>query len=149
MKFRFKLQSVLNVRQRKEDLAQADYLRAKALVDQCLIEIKKMYDDITKTRSLVHQNEKTQSYVQVSTMQMVHDFIKGSMIKIERKRDEARGLMQIAEQKLEILKAAMVERKAIEKLKEKKKAEFKKAQMKKERDFFGDIAIMRAGRSGE
>ncbi|NQZ02830.1 MAG: flagellar export protein FliJ [Bdellovibrionales bacterium] len=147
MKFRFRLESVLNVRQRKEDLAQADYLKAKAQVDQCLMAIKQMYDDISKTREMVHQSQKTRAVGQISSMQVGHDFIKGSMIKIDRKREEARELMRIAEDKLEILKSAMVERKAIEKLKEKQKAEFQKARKKKEREFFGDIAIMRAGRA--
>jgi flagellar export protein FliJ len=146
VKFRFRLESVLNIRQRKEDLAQADYLKAKANVDACLFEIKKMYDDISMTREKVHENSRSRAVGQVPAMQIGHEFIKGSMVKIDRKRQEARELMQVAEQKLEVLQAAMVERKAIEKLKQKQKEDFRKTKAKKERQFFGDIAIMRAGR---
>ena len=146
MKFQFRFESVLSLRQRKEDIAQTEYLRAKAKVDLCLHDIKAIYDQISEARALAHSRSRSQASGQLAALQVGEEFIKGSQIKIEQKRKEARELMQIAETKLEILQLAIQEKKVIEKLKEKKKAEFRKAKAKKEREFFGDLAVLRAGR---
>lgn len=145
MKFKFRLESVLKLRKQVEDQRQREYLMAKSAVDQCLGAIRNMYDEITQSRQLVHTKENSNDESQIASMLVAHDFIEGQKVKIERKRQEARELMQVAEQKLEVFKVAMTDRKSIEKMKERKFQQFKLEKKRKEEKFFDDMAIIRAG----
>jgi len=147
LKFNFRLESILKLRKQVENQKQRDYLFAKADVDKCLNEIQAMYQEIADSRQMVHQKQRPGEAGQISSMEMAHEFILGQNVKIERRRQEARELMQVAEQKLEALQKAMVERKAIEKLREREHVKFKKDQKRKEALFFDDISIMRSGRT--
>ncbi|MCB0407059.1 MAG: flagellar export protein FliJ [Bdellovibrionales bacterium] len=147
MKFRFKLESLLKYRNQLKDEAQRDYRSAQFKVDQCLGEIQKMYEQMDQSRNLISQKERAKSNDQIPMILSSHDFISGQKIKIERKRQEARELMSIAEQKLEILIAKTQDFEVLKKLKERQHESFKKEKKKKENKQLDDLVTMRFRRS--
>ena len=148
MKFRFKLQSVLKHRLRLRDEAQREHMAAKAKVDDCLAEIQKMYDQMDQARNLIAASEKTGTKGQAAVFSSSHEFLSGQKVKIERRREEARQLMAVAEQKLEVLIEASKEYEALKNLKKRRFEEFKKQKTKKENSEIDDLVTMRFNRSG-
>lgn len=133
---------------RQRDHAQREHVEAKSKVEQCLSEIQKMYEQMDQARNLISDTEQAGAGSQVALFSSSHEFLSGQKIKIERKRIEARELMTVAEEKLEVLVLASQEFESLKKLKEKKIQEFKILKNKKEKAALDDLVTMRFNRSG-
>lgn len=148
MKFRFRLESLLNHRESLKDEAQRVWMEAQNKVNVCLEEIQKMYNQVDESRQTIASSEKAGVSNQSAVFVSNNEFLAGQKIRIERKRQEARELMSIAEQKREEMVAAMQDHEVLKKLKEKKKQEFLKKKKTREAKEMDDLVTMRFTRSG-
>lgn len=149
MKFRFRLDSILNHRETLKSEAQRVWMEAQNKVDECLEQIQFMYTQMDETRATIAQKEKAGISHQSAHFLTGNEFLQGQKVKIERKRQEARELMSIAEQKRELLVEATQQVEVLKKLKEKKKIEFLKKKKVKEIKELDDLVTMRFTGSGE
>lgn len=125
MAFRFGLESVLRHRKRSEDIAQREFAEAQAAVDVVLRQIEGMYVRLDEVREEVNQVQKTLGKSQLASICELESFIVGHKLNIEKKRKEARALLELAEQKQEALIFCAQEKKVLVKLKEKRLTEYK------------------------
>jgi flagellar FliJ protein len=142
MKFRFRLETLLRHRKLMQDEAQRIYADAQKAVQDQLARIKEMYADLDEARIRSEVLQK-QGGTCAPDLVQIEEYINGQKIRIQLARNKARELMQIAEEKLEILTEKMQEHKLLEKLKEKKREEYRRERnkdMQKEND---DLALMR------
>lgn len=145
MKFNFKLEPVLKHRQLREDIAKKEYAEAENKVQQCLNVINRFYDQIEELRNL--NAVKQSGGGQVSAyMDLNTDLIAGIKKKIETEKIRVRELMQIAEEKKEIMIEAQKEKKIIEKIKEKRFQEYKKYRKKLEQKQIDEMVSQRYAR---
>ena len=148
MKFRFRLESLLNHRGSLKDEAQRVWMEAQNRVNECLEEIQTMYNQVDESRQTIASSEKAGVSNQSAVFVSNNEFLSGQKIRIERKRQEARELMSIAEQKREEMVAAIQDHEVLKKLKEKKKQEFLKKKKTREAKEMDDLVTMRFTRSG-
>ncbi|MDX9731480.1 MAG: flagellar export protein FliJ [Bdellovibrionales bacterium] len=155
MKFRFRLQKVLEHRQRLEDEAKRDYLKARAATEDALTKLRSMYQAIDDSRTRAQgiqlkENGSALSGVlrmsQSDRLQEIELFIRGQGVRIERHKEAIRSLKIEEEEKQEALVRAAREKKTLEKLREKKLQEFKEEQERREQAEADDLAVMRFGR---
>lgn len=140
MAFRFGLDSVLKHRQRLEEVAQRDFADAQAAVDAVLKRLEEMYTRMDEVREEIAQAQADSRLVDVREME---SFLGGHKIRIETLRQEARGLLQIAEEKQEALIMAAQEKKVLVKLKDKRLAEYKEWLNRMEAKVQDDQTMMR------
>lgn len=145
MKFKFKLEPVLKHRKIKEDIAKKDYAEAESKVQECLSVINSYYNQIEETRSLSLERQQLGGSV-TAYLDFNSDLILGIKIKIEIEKLKVRDLMQVAEEKKEILIEARREKKIVESLKQKKMEEFKKLQKKHEQKQIDEMVSQRYAR---
>lgn len=145
MAFVFPFEGLLKHRKRLEEVAKKEFFLAQSKVDEILNEINKMYERIDEVRAEISNTQQIGGKGSSKIVQL-EDFIKGQNIKIKNARHAARELMQIAEEKREVLVEKVKEFKMIDKIKEKRKDEYKVARRKKEQKEIDDILIMRAKR---
>lgn len=147
MKFKFSLENLLKVRKNEEVLAQQNFFEAKSNLDICLRDIDDMYKRIDHYREqsvTLMRGEGTNS----SFLFQIDEYIWGQEEKIKSARQKARELMQIVEEKEEILVNAAKEYKIIEKLREKRLESFLEEVKRKELHEMDDMATMRFNKRG-
>lgn len=142
MKFRFPFERVLSHRQTLENVARRDWIEAQSAVDRAQEELKKMYDDIEASRFRAAELE-NQGGARAPALSQIDDFINGQKIRIERLRQKIRELQFVAEEKHAALVQAAMDRKTIEKLKERRLESFKQAAKKHEQKVVDDLVVMR------
>ncbi len=142
MKFKFKFAPVEKHRKIMMDLARREYLDAQNEVDLKLAQIKAMYLAIDEARERAEHTQ-VEGGTKSGELQQIEDFIVGQTIRIERARIEARALMQIAEEKHEILVEKVTDHKAMLKLRERHLETFKHEQKKISQKQADDQTIMR------
>ena len=142
MKFRFRLETLLRHRKIVQDEAQRAYAEAQSAVQLQLTRIKEMYADLDEAR-LRAENLQKRGGACLPDLLQIEDYVQGQKVRIQRARQKARELMQVAEEKLEILTEKMQEHKVLEKLKEKQKEEMRRAYNKKQQKESDDISLMR------
>jgi flagellar FliJ protein len=120
--FRFNLETVLKHRKRLEELAQKDFATAQDAVNTILKKLDDMYTRLDEVRNEIAEAEKQSRLEDVRAME---HFIIGHKVRIEGVRQEARTLLQVAEEKQEALIKAAQEKKVLVKLKDKRLAEYK------------------------
>ena len=125
MAFKFGLESVLKHRKRLEEIAQREFAEAQASVDAMLRRIEDMYRRLDEVREEILAAQKSGSAAKLHEIREMETFMGGQKIRIEALRQEARQLLQIAEEKQELLIAAARDRKMMVKLKEKKQTEYR------------------------
>lgn len=133
MKFKFGLQTLLKHRGRVEDEARRKHLEAKAALNHCLGEIKRMYDSIDETRESIAREQTAGGGNHLEMIRQMELFIKGTQIRIQSERIRARELMQKVEAALEELVEASKDRKILDKLKSRRWEEFR-AEVKRKED---------------
>ena len=141
-KFKFRLETLKKQRKVAQDLAQREYAEAQKAVQDQLGHIQAMYESSDKTR-MDNEQLQFQGGACADRLRMNEEYIEGLKIKIQRARQKARELMQVAEEKLEILSEKRKDLKILEKLKENREAEHKKEYKKKEAKALDDITSMR------
>lgn len=125
MAFKFGLENVLKHRKRLEEIAQREFAEAQANVDTLLRKIEDMYHRLDEVREEILAAQKSGSAAKLLEIREMELFMGGQKIRIEALRQEARILLQVAEEKQELLIAAARDRKMLVKLKEKKQIEYR------------------------
>ncbi len=145
MKFKFRLEKVMNHRKSLVDLAQKEYWLAQARVTTQLEKINGLYkaSDLARVEAGKIALTGGSCTPQLLT---INEFINNQKIKIQNEREQARQLMSIAEEKHEILIERTKDLKTLEKLKERHWVEFKKELKIKEEKNTNDIVVMRSQR---
>ena len=116
------------------------------MLDECMAELDVMYKSIDESRTEIHKYQTSLDQNSVSSIVYLESYISGVNLKIKNKRLQARELIRLVEDKLEILTAANQNVKSLEKYKEKKFEEWKQEQSKLENKKNQDLMIMRYGR---
>ena len=145
MKFNFRLESVLKHRARLQEEAQLDYAEAENNVRLKMEEIKGFYKEIENARIMRSESQSGSEFVAM-TLSAVEEFIKLTEVKIDRAKHEARELMQVMEEKHQILVEKARDKKVLDRLKEKKFVEFKKDLKRIETKVMDEIAMFRSYR---
>lgn len=146
MKFKFKLEKVLQHRKIQEDLAQKDFQEAVAKLNIEKDNLEKMLNDVFQARQRAFEIQ-TGGGIAGSGLSQVHDFMMGQDIRMERQRKKIQYQETIVEELREILRQKAQEFKIIEELKEKKREQFKVEKNKLEIKRADDINSMRFVRS--
>ena len=143
MAFRFNLEPVLKQRKRLEDVAQRDYAEAQAAVDTVLRRLEAMYQRMDEVRDEIAQTEAASGKESLAMVREMEHFIIGHKIRIESVRQEARSLLQFAEEKQEALIEAAKEKKVLSKLREKRLSEYRERLNRIEAKNADDQTMMR------
>lgn len=146
MKFQFRMQTVLKQRERERDQARFDYLSARQMLDECMVELDDMYKKVDESRAEIHKHQTSLDQNSVSSIVYLESYISGVNLKIKNKRLQARELIRLVEDKLEILTEANQNVKSLEKYRDKKFEEWKQQQNKLENKKNQDLMIMKYGR---
>ena len=142
MGFKFRLESLLKLRKRKEESAQIEYILARKAVDNSSDKINKMYSEIDHSRIEIfnHQNSNGQHKEMILHLE---SYIEGLKTKIELERNVLRQLIMEAEEKQFLLSEASKEFKILDKLKEKKLNQYKEEILKKESSEIDELVVLR------
>ena len=143
MAFKFGLDSVLRHRKRLEDVAQKAFSDAQAAVDQALLRLEAMYARLDEVREEVLKMQLSHSMDKLEQIRAMETFLSGHKIRIETTRQEARGLLQAAEERQEELIASAQEKKVLVKLREKRLLEYKEWLNRIEAKNLDDQTMMR------
>jgi len=144
--FESKYKSVLSFRKSLREEKRAEYLKAKALVDECFDNIE------SKNKSIVAARKRNEQVVVEShnnsakELSQNSQFIKNQYLVIKKLRDDSRLLIQQADKAYQVFVEQQKEFKIIEKLIEKEKSAFKAQILKKEINLMSDMQIIRAKR---
>lgn len=142
MKFKFALQTLLEVNGRKEEMARVEYSKAEANVAIAKKQLAKLYSDIDTARNTIAEIEKRGGAIS-KEVSLYANLILLTKQKIEIKKQEINGLEFELEEKRELLVLAAQETKRVEKLRDKSFETFKIKQRKKETKTLDDMMIMR------
>lgn len=141
MKFKFRLEKVMNHKKIERDLAFRDFADARANYEGGRKKLLDMHDEIANARAfeaeVVREGGQGSENLKWSSF-----FIDGQNVKIEIQKKVNRQLIQVMEQKQEILIEKARELKTFEKLKENTKERFKREERKKEMKTIDEIVIM-------
>lgn len=144
MKFRFRLQKVLEHRKRLEDEAKRKYFEAMARTQEAKDKLEFMYKAIDDSRQRAHRMQSSGGgHEMILSLQDIDLFIRGQNLRIEQQRKVVRECMQVEEVEQEHLIAAAKDRQALEKLREKKLQEFREGIDRKEAMEVDDLNIIR------
>lgn len=146
MAFKFAFSTLLRHRHNLEEAARKEFLEAQARVDQCLKDLDQLYEDQDQARLEIEKISRQGGH-NSPRLQALDEFIAGTEIKIQRQRAKARELIQVAEDKRDILIEAAKEHKILLKVKDRRYAEFKRAERKREEKVMQDLVTMRFKRS--
>lgn len=138
MGFRFNLQKVLDYREQLEEEAKVRLAKAQA-------ELKKGEDRFNTLKNEIKKAEEASLGKLMSPGERwLHDqYMKGLYTDINEAALQLRMLRQLAEEARKALAARAIDRKLLDKLKEKKKYQFIKAEQKQEQNFNDEIATIR------
>jgi flagellar FliJ protein len=131
MAFKFRLEKVLHHRKSLEDFARKNFLEAQADLLEAQNILTGYYQDIERSqqdRQAIILNENQQS----DRLRQIHDYIKGTEIKIERQKLVVREKMSKVEEMQLALQEASIEYKMIEKLKERQQEDYRLSEKKLE-----------------
>lgn len=138
MAFKFNMQKVLDYRMQLEEEAQVKYgqaIREAALSREQLEKLKK---------ELADAQEASFGKIMQSGERWLHDqYIKGLGSDVAQVDLQTRMLEQMAEEARKVLAARAIDRKMLEKLKEKQKKQYVKSEQKQEQNFNDEIATIR------
>lgn len=143
MKFKFSLEKVLKHRQILEDLSQRDYQEALSTLNQRQNELNEMILKIAESRADAERLEVQSGPATVERVKQIHEFIKLQDIRIARKQiqiDEAKNLVEACQ---EILRQKAMDKKIIERLKEKKRLDHLEEERKNEQKETDEMVSMR------
>lgn len=143
MAFRFALESVLKHRKRLEEVAQREFAEAQAAVDECLRRIEAMYTRMDEVREEILAAQVDGSVRRIEEVREMESFLGGHKIRVEALRQEARRLLEIAEEKQEALIEAAREKKILAKLREKRMLEYREWLRQMETKELDDITMVR------
>jgi flagellar FliJ protein len=142
MKFKFPLQKVLEHRKTKEDLAQNEFQDALNDLNTLIRRLGEM-ETLVKQAHVQAYEMQIEGGNQGAALSQINDFIRNQKIIIEEQRQRIAQQEVLVEQKRDLLRAAAVETKVIDKFKEKKFEEFKKKVEGDEQKEMDDQSVLR------
>lgn len=148
MKKEFRFENVLRYRKQLADIAMADYLKAKKLLDEGLAELDQMYRQVDEN-FIETQNVRQKGGVTAESLKTHDEFFVGMQIHITRQKEKVRELKEVVEEKQQILVEKSVDQQSLVKLKEKHDLAYRQERKKKEQMEVEDIIVMRAARKTE
>lgn len=143
MKFKFSLEKVLRHRQILEDLSERDYQEALATLNARQTELEEMIFKKSESRVTAEKLEVESGLGTVERVKQIHDFIKLQDIRIARKEIQIVEAKNLVEARQEILRQKAMDKKIIERLKEKKKLDHLNAERKNEQKETDEMVSMR------
>jgi flagellar FliJ protein len=148
MKFKFRLQKVLEHRQRLEDEAKRNYFEAQSKTKSALNKLESLYAAIDEVRARANKLQSAGGGSQtILSLQDTDLFIRGQKLRIESQRKIVTEFKQREEQEQEVLIARAMDRKALEKLKEKQLQEFRAKMDRQEASEADDMNVIRYKRA--
>jgi len=136
-KFKYKLQNLLNVKGKLEEVKKGEYGKALAYVKELENDKNLIIDKIKNTRNNLKENSKG-----ALSIEILKGF-KGYIHSLEKKEKELEKSIKIANENADIKKEelikAMQERKTLEKLKETELLKFKKKELMQEQSLVDEI----------
>ncbi len=143
MKFRFNLEKVLQHRKILENLAQREFQEALSNYNRVLSEIENMIDvkkqALRRSYDLVSQ---TGGQV-LDSVNQIQDFMVLQDIRIDQMTEKLEELEKLVEAKREVLRQKAMDKKILERLKDKRKADFQAEMSRREQKEIDDIVSMR------
>lgn len=139
-RFKFRLQTVLEYRERIRDDRKADLIQANQLLQEG-------EDDLQRLLTLERENlVSDQQVMEASVLLLQGQIADGLRVRIEGQRTQIEELRKSAEAALEAYQEANKEVRAVEILKERKLQEFNEMVQKHDFELIDEQAIQRAGR---
>ena len=137
MKFKFKLDKVLNHRKNLEDVAQRDFQEAQANLNFEIQKLSQMQEAVRMARleAFKFQSDGGKSS---SHLNQVHDYMVGQDLRMERKKKKIKENENLVENLREILRAKAIDCKIITELK----------RSKSDKSYFSSALPGRAGSLG-
>lgn len=143
MKFKFSLEKVLRHRQILEDLSERDYQEALFVLHAREKELENMISQIAASRASAEKLEVESGPGSVERVKQIHEFIKLQDIRIERKQIQINEAKNLVEARQEILRQKAMDKKIIERLKEKKRLDHLNEERKNEQKETDEMVSMR------
>lgn len=141
-KFKFKLETVLKVRTRLEDLRKRELRQAELRLEEALRQLKRRQAEIAETTAMYQENlQKQRLDLNLATyyhnyLTKLNQLLAEDYVRIERcNEDLAKARQNLIE--------AIKEKKIVEKLKEKAYEEYKSAELKQETEFLDELGTTR------
>jgi flagellar protein FliJ len=149
MKFKFGLQKVLTHRKIQEDLAQRDYQEILNVLTAQQNDLQKMFDSIFDARADVASLEAKSSPGLVERVKQIHEFIKLQDIRVAQQQEKIKQTEKLVEAKQEVLRQKAMDKKIIERLKEKQKRAFDEEQRRLQQKELDELVVMRSAHTKE
>jgi flagellar FliJ protein len=146
MKFKFRMQKVLEHRKTLEDIAKSDLEDAVHRYNAEVEKLQKMIDDKKQSRVVTFDYQTDQQtsgiekkfiFAQADSFQKLQD------IRIEKQKEVVKVLEKEVESKRDFLKIKAIDYKIIDKFKDNKREQFKDELKKKEQNENDEIVILR------
>jgi flagellar protein FliJ len=143
-KFKFKLETVLNVKERKEELLRHELMKLQALKlqeEQLLEEVKQQRIKISQEKAV--ENKKG---TDIQSLRYFEQYLSVLLKKIDDTKKSIKALEKKADKKREEVVEASREKKVFEKLKEKQFDEFKRLVVQNEQKALDEMAVSKFNR---
>ncbi|MBF0302473.1 MAG: flagellar export protein FliJ [Desulfamplus sp.] len=143
-KFNFRLQPVLKYREHLENIAKQEYFQASMDVKSAEEQIKQMEQGYQITSDNVEQE--TRKGIPAQLFRQYNDYLEALENDIILKRKEHEQLQKVLAVKQQALTKKSVERKVIERLREKKKSEYVEEFMAEDQKRADDMTSLKTAR---
>ena len=143
MKFKFNLEKVLKHRKIQEDLAQRDYQEALAELHNQERKLEKILNSIVESRELISWLEVQVAPDRFDRVNQAHQFIYLQGLRADRQKEKIKEVEKLVESKQELLRQKAMDKKIIERLKDKKRKAFEVEQNKVQQKELDEIVSMR------
>ncbi len=146
-KFSFRLQTVLEHKQRLEELAQLEHARALAAQVTEERSLAQLHDAEGRGFSEL-ERQRFQGKLDIESLQLGMTYLDALKVQITRQVQVVDRVRKASEVKRELLAGAMQERKAFERLREKQLKDFTQEQIRRELVEQDEMVVMRHRRAG-
>ena len=145
-RFTFRLQTVLEHKQRLEELAQLEHARAQAAQDHEERSLAQLHD--AEARGFAElERQRFDGRLDIESLQLGMTYLDALKVQITRQAQIVARVRRATEVKREALVASMQERKALERLREKQLKDFQVAELRREQVAQDEMVVMRHGRT--
>jgi flagellar FliJ protein len=141
-KFKFKLETVLKVRTRLEDLRKRELRQAELRLEEALRQLKRRQAEIAETTAMYQENLQKQR-LDLNLATYYHNYLnKLNQLLVEDYARIDRCNEDLAKARQNLIEATK-EKKIVEKLKEKAYEEYKLTELKQETEFLDELGTTR------
>lgn len=139
MKFKFGLEKVLSHRKIQEDLAQRDFQEILGILNRQKEELVEFLRSIQQARQSVESSPGL-----IERVKQIHEFIKLQDIRVANQEIKIQETEKLVELKQEVLRQKAMDKKIIERLKEKQKKAFDAEQVRVLQKELDELVTMRS-----